>query len=103
VHCPVSFCLTSIRGENGRRTCQDCRKEEGTRKETPGIGCEDQDGESISFIFVLPAFVLKRSMQLVQKENDLHYLLDLREGRGQDGKREWMACFTLLKALLYLQ
>jgi hypothetical protein len=40
-------------------------------------------------------------MQLVQKENDLHYLLDLKDGRERDGRREWMARRNLfLESLL---
>ena len=35
--------------------------------------------------------------QLMQKENDLQYLLNLRESRGKDGKRDWLVCDILFQ------
>jgi hypothetical protein len=34
--------------------------------------------------------VANGDIQLLQKENDLQYLTQLREGRNTDGKREWI-------------
>lgn len=35
----------------------------------------------------------------MQKENDLKHYLDLREGRGQDGKREWIVSFHKMASI----
>lgn len=98
---PVPLRVTCVGGENGGRACQDRREEEGTGKKATGIGCEDQDGKGMLIYVSTTVCWLKCKMQLVQKENDLQYLLDLREGRGQDGKREWMVRHDSLEASLH--
>jgi len=59
--------------------------------------------EKVCYICALIRIPAHTQVQLVQKENDLHYLLDLREGRGQEGRKEWMARRKLSWCFVYSQ
>jgi actin-related protein 5 len=58
--------------------------------------------EKASFVLYVPSCELAQrsyQQQLVQKENDLAYLLNLRENRGKDGKKDWLVRDIFLESI----
>lgn len=63
------------------------RKEQGKKLQEMAA---EKRREKVSYIHVVGLASAKVRSQLVQKENDLRNLLDLKEGKGQEAKKEWI-------------
>ena len=87
-HHSVPIRTADLRGENRGRVGKVGRKEEGARTEVTRDCCESPTRESMSYRHATSNPTHPIDLQLARKENDLSYLLQLREGK-EDNKRTW--------------
>lgn len=66
------------------------RKEQGKKLQEMAA---EKRREKVSYPQFLELATAEVQLQLVQKENDLRNLLDLKEGKGQEAKKEWIVRF----------
>lgn len=66
------------------------RKEQGKKLQEMAA---EKRREKVSYPHFLELASAEVRLQLVQKENDLRNLLDLKEGKGQEAKKEWIVRF----------
>jgi actin-related protein 5 len=69
------------------------RKEQGKKLQEMAAKNRQEKVCICTQVLIFVRHLIHSSVQLVQKENDLQYLLNLRDERGTESKREWAVRF----------